>query len=52
MMFVGLLLVCVYGGMVVKGKELFKFMEEVYKIFLKLEYYGCMIDFLGRVGKF
>uniref|UniRef100_A0A1J3FBL4 Pentatricopeptide repeat-containing protein n=3 Tax=Noccaea caerulescens TaxID=107243 RepID=A0A1J3FBL4_NOCCA len=49
--FVGLLLACVHGGMVVKGKELFKSMEEDHKISPKLEHYGCMIDLLGRVGK-
>ncbi|KAL1191271.1 Pentatricopeptide repeat-containing protein [Cardamine amara subsp. amara] len=49
--FVGLLLACVHGGMVVKGKELFKSMEEVHKITPKLEHYGCVIDLLGRVGK-
>jgi len=49
--FVGLLLACVHGGMVVKGQELFKSMEEVHKISPKLEHYGCMIDLLGRVGK-
>ncbi|KAF8115676.1 hypothetical protein N665_0025s0136 [Sinapis alba] len=49
--FVGLLLACVHGGKVVKGKELFKSMEEVHKISPKLEHYGCMIDLLGRVGK-
>ncbi|ESQ40803.1 hypothetical protein EUTSA_v10013320mg [Eutrema salsugineum] len=49
--FVGLLLACVHGGMVVKGKELFKSMEQVHKISPKLEHYGCMIDLLGRVGK-
>ncbi|VVB13723.1 unnamed protein product [Arabis nemorensis] len=49
--FVGLLLACVHGGMVVKGKELFKSMEDVHKISPKLEHYGCMIDLLGRVGK-
>ncbi|XP_019084312.1 PREDICTED: pentatricopeptide repeat-containing protein At5g08510-like [Camelina sativa] len=49
--FVGLLLACVHGGMVVKGQELFKSMEEVHKVSPKLEHYGCMIDLLGRVGK-
>lgn len=48
--FVGLLLACVHGGMVLKGKELFKSMKEVHKISPKLEHYGCMIDLLGRVG--
>ncbi|CAN8298777.1 unnamed protein product [Cochlearia groenlandica] len=48
--FVGLLLACVHGGMVVKGKELFKSMKEFHKISPKLEHYGCMIDLLGRVG--
>ncbi|KAJ4869446.1 Pentatricopeptide repeat-containing protein [Raphanus sativus] len=33
--FVGLLLACVHGGMVEKGKELFKSMEEVHKDFPK-----------------
>lgn len=49
--FVGLLLACTHGGLVVQGRQLFKWMSEKYRINAKLEHYGCMVDLLGRAGE-
>lgn len=49
--FVGLLLACTHGGMLVKGRQLFKSMEKMFRITPKLEHYGCMVDLLGRAGE-
>ncbi|XP_010521548.1 PREDICTED: pentatricopeptide repeat-containing protein At5g08510 [Tarenaya hassleriana] len=49
--FVGLLLACVHGGMVIKGRELFESMAKIFNTSPKLEHYGCMVDLLGRAGK-
>ncbi|XP_041002238.1 pentatricopeptide repeat-containing protein At5g08510 [Juglans microcarpa x Juglans regia] len=48
--FVGLLLACTHGGLVIKGRELFQLMETNFHISPKLEHYGCMVDLLGRSG--
>ncbi|KAJ7961753.1 Pentatricopeptide repeat-containing protein [Quillaja saponaria] len=50
--FVGLLLACTHGGMVVKGRKIFQSMEDEFHIIPKLEHYGCMVDLLGRAGHF
>lgn len=49
--FVGAILACTHGGMVAKGWELLKSMEQRFSIDPKLEHYGCMVDLLGRAGK-
>ncbi|KAF8412084.1 hypothetical protein HHK36_000038 [Tetracentron sinense] len=49
--FVGVLLACTHGGLVVKGRQLFKSMERNFSIPPKLEHYGCMVDLLGRAGE-
>ncbi|KAK7275403.1 hypothetical protein RIF29_16519 [Crotalaria pallida] len=49
--FVGLLLACTHGGMVVKGRHIFKSMTIDFHIIPKLEHYGCMVDLLGRAGQ-
>jgi len=49
--FVGAILACTHGGMVAKGWELLKLMEQRFSIAPKLEHYGCMVDLLGRAGK-
>ncbi|KVH89020.1 hypothetical protein Ccrd_009011, partial [Cynara cardunculus var. scolymus] len=49
--FVGAILACTHGGMVKKGRELFKSMKNDFSINPKLEHYGCMIDLLGRAGE-
>ncbi|XVF72985.1 hypothetical protein PTKIN_Ptkin12aG0165000 [Pterospermum kingtungense] len=48
--FVGVLLACTHGGLVVIGRELFESMAEKYHINPKLEHFGCMVDLLGRAG--
>ncbi|XP_061370387.1 pentatricopeptide repeat-containing protein At5g08510 [Gastrolobium bilobum] len=49
--FVGLLLACTHGGMVEKGRHIFKSMATCFHIIPKLEHYGCMVDLLGRAGQ-
>ncbi|CAA2991834.1 pentatricopeptide repeat-containing protein At5g08510-like [Olea europaea var. sylvestris] len=49
--FVGTILACTHGGMVVKGRELFSLMKNKFSIHPKLEHYGCMVDLLGRAGE-
>lgn len=49
--FVGLLLACTHGGMVVKGRQIFQSMETSFHIVPKLEHYGCIVDLLGRAGE-
>ncbi|MQL94453.1 hypothetical protein Taro_027104 [Colocasia esculenta] len=50
--FVGLLNACTHGGLVDKGEDYFKSMTHAYGIEPRIEHYGCMIDLLGRAGKF
>ncbi|CBI40590.3 unnamed protein product, partial [Vitis vinifera] len=45
--FVGVLLACTHGGMVVEGQHFFESMERDFSIAPKLEHYGCMVDLLG-----
>lgn len=49
--FVGVLIVCCYVGLVEVGEDFFERMKNVYKIEFNIKYYGCMVDFLGRVGR-
>ncbi|XP_057981510.1 pentatricopeptide repeat-containing protein At5g08510 [Malania oleifera] len=49
--FVGVLLACIHGGLVTKGRELFESMERNFCVTPKLEHYGCMVDLLGRAGE-
>ncbi|KAL4562605.1 hypothetical protein LXL04_026632 [Taraxacum kok-saghyz] len=50
--FVGAILACTHGGgMVKKGREVFKSMEDKFSITPKLQHYGCMVDLLGRGGE-
>ncbi|KAG5021712.1 hypothetical protein JHK85_018054 [Glycine max] len=49
--FVGLLLACTQGGMVKKGRHIFKSKTTSFYIIPKLEHYGCMVDLLGRAGQ-
>lgn len=50
--YVVVLLVCNYSGLVEFGMRYFDLMRVDYGIKVKFEYYSCMVDFLGRVGKF
>ncbi|XP_065867633.1 pentatricopeptide repeat-containing protein At4g16470-like [Euphorbia lathyris] len=42
---------CSHGGMVEKGTEYFRMMEERFGVKPVLEHYTCMVDMLGRGGK-
>uniref|UniRef100_A0A1D1Z152 Pentatricopeptide repeat-containing protein At1g33350 n=1 Tax=Anthurium amnicola TaxID=1678845 RepID=A0A1D1Z152_9ARAE len=50
--FVGLLNACTHGGLVDNGQAYFKSMTHGYGIEPRIEHYGCLIDLLGRAGKF
>nr|XP_043622332.1 pentatricopeptide repeat-containing protein At5g08510 [Erigeron canadensis] len=49
--FVGAILACTHGGMVKKGRALFKSMKKDFSVTPKLEHYGCMVDLYGRAGE-
>ncbi|XP_051113499.1 pentatricopeptide repeat-containing protein At4g21065-like [Andrographis paniculata] len=51
MSFSAILSACSHGGLLDKGRELFKKMVNVYNINPTMEHYGCMVDLLGRAGK-
>ncbi|EOY12237.1 Pentatricopeptide repeat superfamily protein, putative [Theobroma cacao] len=50
--FIGVLSACSYMGLVEEGKEHFDSLTNVYGIVPTIEHYACMIDILGRAGKF
>ncbi|KAL6969309.1 Pentatricopeptide repeat-containing protein [Sarracenia purpurea var. burkii] len=50
--FVGLLNACTYGGLVEQGQSYFDLMTRDYAIEPQIEHYGCLIDILGRAGRF
>lgn len=50
--FIGVLSACNHGGLIEEGRHFFNSMTKEYKIEPKLEHYGCLIDLLGRAGKF
>ncbi|KAK9995220.1 hypothetical protein SO802_024923 [Lithocarpus litseifolius] len=50
--FVGLLNACTHGGLVEKGFSYFELMTRNYKIEPQIQHYGCLIDLLGRAGRF
>uniref|UniRef100_A0A2P2PKS3 Pentatricopeptide repeat-containing protein At1g33350 n=1 Tax=Rhizophora mucronata TaxID=61149 RepID=A0A2P2PKS3_RHIMU len=50
--FVGLLNACIHGGLVEKGRFYFQMMTKEYRIEPQIEHYGCLIDVLGRAGRF
>lgn len=50
--FVGLLNACTHGGLVEKGRYYFLMMTQDYGIEPQIEHYGCLIDILGRAGRF
>ncbi|XP_054783797.1 pentatricopeptide repeat-containing protein At5g08510 [Prosopis cineraria] len=49
--FVGLLMACIHGGLVERGRQIFNAMTNDFHIIPKLQHYGCMVDLLGRAGK-
>ncbi|CAM8920213.1 unnamed protein product [Rhodiola kirilowii] len=50
--FVGLLNACTHGGLVEQGWSYFDMMTVDYRIEPRIEHYGCLIDLLGRTGRF
>ncbi|CAM8916285.1 unnamed protein product [Rhodiola kirilowii] len=50
--FVGLLNACTHGGLVEQGWSYFDMMTADYRIEPRIEHYGCLIDLLGRTGRF
>ncbi|KAF5479341.1 hypothetical protein F2P56_000173 [Juglans regia] len=50
--FVGLLNACAHGGLIEKGLSYFELMTRDYRIEPKIEHFGCLIDLLGRAGRF
>ncbi|XWS40776.1 hypothetical protein CRYUN_Cryun17cG0024500 [Craigia yunnanensis] len=50
--FISLLNACTHGGLVEKGRAYFVLMTSSYNIEPRIDHYGCLIDLLGRAGKF
>lgn len=50
--FIGVLNACTHGGLVEKGLEYFDLMTRHYQIEPRISHYGCLIDLLGRAGRF
>lgn len=50
--FLGILSACSHMGLVEEAKKYFNSMSEVYGIIPNIEHYACIIDTLGRAGKF
>lgn len=50
--FLGILSACSHMGLVEEGKKYFYSMSESYGITPNIEHYACLIDMLGRAGKF
>ncbi|KAL8048634.1 hypothetical protein ABFS82_07G079800 [Erythranthe guttata] len=50
--FLGILSACSHMGLVEEGKKHFYSMSESYGITPSIEHYACLVDVLGRAGKF
>lgn len=50
--FIGLLNACTHGGLVSEGRAYFDLMTNRFGIEPRIEHYGCLIDLLGRAGRF
>ncbi|PSS20821.1 Pentatricopeptide repeat-containing protein [Actinidia chinensis var. chinensis] len=50
--FLGILSACSHMGLVEEGKKYFDSMNDVYGVIPSIEHYACIIDILGRAGKF
>ncbi|XP_072990740.1 pentatricopeptide repeat-containing protein At1g43980, mitochondrial [Typha latifolia] len=48
----GVLTACSYEGMIHEGKRIFSLMEKKYGVVCGLEHYACMVDMMGRAGRF
>nr|DAD34341.1 TPA_asm: hypothetical protein HUJ06_004981 [Nelumbo nucifera] len=49
---IGVLTACSHSGLVDMGRMYFNLMKKDYGIEPKMEHYGCMVDLLGRAGRF
>ncbi|CAN8290195.1 unnamed protein product [Cochlearia groenlandica] len=50
--FIGLLNACTHAGLVSRGRAYFDLMTSSFGIEPRIEHYGCLIDLLGRAGRF
>lgn len=50
--FVGMLNACTHGGLIEQGRKYFSLMTNSYEIEPQIQHYGCLIDLLGRAGRF
>lgn len=50
--FVSLLYACSHAGLIEEGLRIFSLMEEEYCLRPDLKHYTCMVDLLGRAGRF
>uniref|UniRef100_A0A1J3J238 Pentatricopeptide repeat-containing protein n=1 Tax=Noccaea caerulescens TaxID=107243 RepID=A0A1J3J238_NOCCA len=50
--FIGVLSACNHVGLLDQARKLFETMNSVYGVEPTIEHYGCMVDLLGRMGKF
>ncbi|XP_022850166.1 pentatricopeptide repeat-containing protein At2g03880, mitochondrial-like [Olea europaea var. sylvestris] len=50
--FIGILSACSHMGLIEDGRKYFNSMSELYGITPSIEHYACMVDILGRAGKF
>lgn len=50
--FVGVLSACTHAGLVDKGLEYFHSIEEKYGLTHTADHYACVVDLLGRAGRF
>lgn len=47
-----LLNACAHSGLLIKGRQSFRTMKDVYGIVPNLQHYACMVDLLSRAGLF
>lgn len=48
--FLGVLSACNHAGLVDKGRQLFKCMNQIWSIEPRIEHYGCIVDLLSPAG--
>lgn len=50
--FLGVLLACNNEDLISEGRQIFSLMEDKYGVFREFEHYMCMVDLMGRAGRF
>jgi pentatricopeptide repeat protein len=50
--FLGVLLACNNEDLISESREFFTLMEDKYDVFREFEHYMCMVDLLGKAGRF